>query len=184
MAWHGQSEYAHKSQFQALTRDQRARWRFLADARRSRKQITPADHDVAGALLKHLAEDGRCDPSHARLARLARCCERTVRRSLARLAACGLVQWTRRLVRTRDGAKQTSSAYRLTLADLETPIGATKPGGQPGRGTRNIDLSRAQSAAAAAAAMLDQLQPTKSLAQIARERTQARAAAWLRARMA
>lgn len=140
MAWHGGSEFGHSSHFVAMDGNGRARWRFLATAARGRQLLTAADLDVALALLQHHGPTGRCDPSHATLARAAQVAERTVRDALARLRHCGLVEWTQRIVRTRQGARQTSSAFRLTLANLATVAGRLirrrREGPEPGGGFR------------------------------------------------
>ena len=70
------------------------------------------------ALLRRLGQDGRCDPSHATLAADAAVSPRTVRRALAALAACGLVQWTRRLIRVGWRVAQTSCAYVLRRGEV------------------------------------------------------------------
>lgn len=119
MRWHAQSEHVHTGHFMRLDRNGRRIWRALARQARCNGRITADTEAVAAALLRHHAENGRCDPSQARLAAFAGCCERTVRRALHRLAACGLVAWTRRIMRTPAGARQTSSAYRLLIAGAE-----------------------------------------------------------------
>lgn len=138
MPWHGNSEYAHPGHFRALSREERARWRFLADTARARQRITAIAHDVAMALLHHHSQNGRCDPGHARLAQVARCSERSVRNALAALKACGLLAWTRRIVRTVAGARQTSSAFRLLLGALATQ--RPRPDGKSCRGTRTVNI--------------------------------------------
>lgn len=157
-----------------MDRNEVSRWRTLASAAHARRLITAADHDVAMALAYRLGAAGRCDPTRETIATAARCCLRTAARALARLRACGLVEWTRRIVRTREGARQTSSAFRLTLANLATAARriARGPEGQKGPGPFNrmekkeeagerSDLEAARQMAAEA---------TKSLPQITRER--------------
>lgn len=169
MAWHGGSEYAHSSHFRQMDRNERARWRFLTNTARARRRISAVAHDVAQALLQHQADNGRCDPGHARLARLARCSERAVRYALAALKACGLVDWTRRIVRTADGARQTSSAFRLSLAALAT-IGQG-PGGKRIRGTRIDEDPKGAAPRSDIATAADMARrATQSLAQIAQAR--------------
>jgi hypothetical protein len=70
---------------------------------------------VLEVLPDYLARDGRCDPSHARLAADAGVGESTVERALADAKALGLLDWDRRLVRTGWRAEQTSNAYVLLL---------------------------------------------------------------------
>ena len=86
------------------------------------------------ALLKHLGPDGRLDPAHSTLAETAGVGERTVRRALAALSACGLVGWVRRLVRIGWQAHQISSAFVLRLAG-QPVIPVRAHDGQRGRGT-------------------------------------------------
>lgn len=182
MAWQKGSEYPHKTQQQPLDRNAEARWRWLIDQHRAAGRITADHREVGRELRRCLSRDGRCDPSHAYLARMAACCERTVRNAIARLKACGLLDWTRRIVRTKHGARQTSSSYRLTLA---APIDAQRPAGKERRGTnlgKQIEAAATLTTQrAAAAAMLNELRPTKTLAEIAAER---RAALWGKPRMA
>ena len=109
---------------------------MILQVRRDR-QITATDEDVGLALLKRLSEDGQCDPSHATLAADARCSDRTVGRTLAKLKAMGLVTWQRRIIRTGRETKQTSNAYVLMAADTAeaTPPKPLPPGGQNVRQT-------------------------------------------------
>lgn len=140
MPWHGTSEYPHSSHFRPMDRNELTRWRSLASLAHKRRLITAADHDVAMALAYRLGPEGRCDPTRQTLAEAARCTVRTVARSLARLRACGLVAWTRRIVRRpRIGARQTSNAFRLMLASLAEAARrlAQKPEGQPVPGSFN-----------------------------------------------
>lgn len=67
--------------------------------------------------MRLLGPDGRLDPSHAFLAKLAAVSEDTVQRALDRLRGLGLLFWQRRLVRdetTGWRCEQTSNAYALT----------------------------------------------------------------------
>ena len=60
---------------------------------------------------------GRLDPSHASIARKAGIAERSVRRGLAALKACGIVNWLQRLAEAfEDGAfvlRQETNAYAV-----------------------------------------------------------------------
>ena len=82
------------------------------------------------ALRRHLGQDGRCDPSHATLAKETGLGQRTVRRALRLAGTAGLVSWSRRIVRTRLGARQTSNGYVLHPEAI-----VPDPGGQRGRVT-------------------------------------------------
>lgn len=178
MPWHGNSEYANPRHFRALSREERARWRFLTDTARARQRITAIAHDVAMALLQHHSQDGRCDPGHARLAQVARCSERAVQYALNSLKASGLVAWTRRIVRTVAGARQTSSAFRLLLGALATQ--RPRPDRKTCGGTKNMKLQRLTEAPRSdidgAAAMVAELRPRQTLQEIRAAREAARTA--------
>jgi len=106
-----------------LTADERRAWPARADLERRAGRLTATHLLVAGALLRRLGADGRCDPSHATLAVDAGCDASTVGRALKALQAVGLVSWERRLVRRAwpvggagaTRAEQASNAYELTL---------------------------------------------------------------------
>jgi hypothetical protein len=87
-----------------ISRDDRARVMLLADASRRRGNITRAAVDIMRALLFQFAnlKDGRCIPSHARLAEAAGCHERTAGRCLQALEEAGLVGWIHRLRRIKE----------------------------------------------------------------------------------
>jgi hypothetical protein len=75
--------------------------------------------------VRLLGGDGRLDPSHGFLARLAAVSEDTVQRALERLRRLGLLSWQRRLVRDAASGwrcEQTSSAYVLTPAACDPQI--------------------------------------------------------------
>lgn len=138
MKYHRDSLYAHPTHNRPMDRNQRCRWAYKLNVLRETNRITPADHDVAVSLLKDLGDDGRCDPTRQRIAKRSLCSVRTVARSLNRLEQRGMVHRTRRITRTRDGARQTSSAYRLDETALSS---APRPGGHPGPGIRKDRLS-------------------------------------------
>jgi hypothetical protein len=110
--WHRQSCFGPGPR-RPLCREQRARYRFLLNAHRRARHISPMAEHVGDALLKRLGVDGQCDPSHETIADDAGCCARTVRRALADLKACGLVAWVQRIVRSGWRVTQTSNAYEL-----------------------------------------------------------------------
>src|SRR4051794_41882694 len=89
-----------------LDRERRARFRFLLNAHRRARRLTPTAELVGAALLKRLGVDGQCDPSHATLAAGAGCSARTVGRATAAMRELGLLRWQTRLVRNqwRGGA--------------------------------------------------------------------------------
>jgi hypothetical protein len=176
MPWHRSSEYAHASHFRRLDGNDRARWRCQLHIARKNKRLSADAWRVADGLLRHHAENGRCDPSHARLAAFAGCTERTVRRALDRLAACGLVAWTRRIVRTRAGARQTSSAYRLLIAGAEQLARIARMTRQPRPEPRPAPLALRSDVAAALEIAAT---ATRSLADWRQQREAMRAAAYL-----
>jgi hypothetical protein len=96
-----------------LDGNQKARWRFRVSLEARAGRITPKGEWVLDDLLKHLARDGRCDPSHERLAAGAHTDASTVLRTLKAAAALGLLTWQRRIVRTGWRTAQTSNAYAL-----------------------------------------------------------------------
>ena len=117
-----------------LDRESRAVWRARLDLARRAGRITALHALVGHALARRLGTDGRCDPSHATIAADAGASVRTVRRALVALADCGMVQWTRRLVRAGWRTAQTSNAYALVVGSGRiTP--AIRCGGQAGRET-------------------------------------------------
>jgi hypothetical protein len=135
--WHRGSEFGAGPRA-PLCRERRAQWRARLDLHRRAGRVTALHAEVGRALLRRLAEDGQCDPAHDTIAADAGCGVRTVGRALAALRRCGLVTWTRRLVRAGWRAAQTSSAYVLQLGDL-VPIPVRRCDGQVGRETRNRD---------------------------------------------
>lgn len=77
------------------------------------------------ALVRLLGADGRLDPSHAFLARLAAVSEDTVQRALERMRSLGLLFWRRRLRRdsgTGWRCEQTSNAYVLSPSACDPQI--------------------------------------------------------------
>jgi hypothetical protein len=85
------------------------------------------------ALLGRLGAAGRIDPSHATLAGLARCSERTVRRATKRLSELGLLRWQQRIDRAGWRTEQISNAYEF-LPESLPPYS----GGQTGRKTKSL----------------------------------------------
>lgn len=82
-----------------LDREQRARFRFLLNAHRRARRISPLGEQIGSAMVRRLGVDGQLDPAHETIAGDVGCCSRTVRRALEALKALGLVIWQRRLVR-------------------------------------------------------------------------------------
>jgi hypothetical protein len=108
-----------------LDRNARARFRFLLDQHaRNRRPggVTRTGQAIGLVLLRSLAEDGRCDPSHDYLAEQVGCSDRTVRRQLGAMADAGLLTWQRRIVAAGWRAEQTSNAYLLNHAAETAPF--------------------------------------------------------------
>ncbi len=110
-----------------LDRNARARFLWLVRQHRRPNGLSSGHQKVAEALVRLLGADGRLNPAHAFLARLAAVSEDTVGRALARMRDLGLLLWQRRL--RRDAAtgwrcEQTSSSYVLTPAACDPQIAA------------------------------------------------------------
>jgi hypothetical protein len=128
MPWHGNSEFAHATHFRPVTVGEQAV--LLANIKRLFREgvISRTTRDVGCVLLKHVNnETGRCDPGKARLAKEAACSLRTVGTALQALKQTKILEWTRRLMRTARGARQTSSAYRFAVSAFDALAKAVKP---------------------------------------------------------
>jgi hypothetical protein len=126
--WHHDSEYGDGPR-RPLTREERAQWRGRITWLFHLGQITRACRDIGHAMADFLGADGRLDPSHDAIVRRADTCPRTVRTALAKLRELGALRWVRRLIRTPEGARQTSNGYALHLPE---------PDGNPCRETRKL----------------------------------------------
>lgn len=120
-SWHAGSLFTGAPRV-PFTREQRRIWSARLELHRRARAITSLHAEVGRALLRRLGEDGRLDPAHDTLADDAGCCPRTVREALRRLNRLGLVSWLRRLVRTRQGVRQTSNAYGLRLGTAPVTV--------------------------------------------------------------
>jgi hypothetical protein len=133
--WHRGSVFGDGPR-RPLDREQRARFRFLLNAHRRARHLTPLSELIGNALIRRLGTDGQCDPSHDTIAGDVGCCARTVRRALATLKAIGLLAWQRRIIRTGPCIDQASNAYLLLTPD------GNPTGGQRVRQTSSLDKSR------------------------------------------
>lgn len=124
--WHRGSIYGDGLR-RPLDRNRRARWRFLVRTHARAGRLTPKAEWVLGELEVHLARDGRCDPSHERLATGADVSVSTVERALREARALGLVGWQRRIVRAGWRAEQTTNAYVLDPAGEPAPLPVLVP---------------------------------------------------------
>jgi hypothetical protein len=104
------------------------------------QSVSRVYREVLSVLLSFAVKYGRAYPSHATIAKLACCCERTVANALQWLRLWGFLDWQRRLKRmpTRLGTvtRQTSNAYRLVMHGLAA-IGARVLLGSPDRNNYN-----------------------------------------------
>jgi DNA-binding transcriptional MocR family regulator len=165
-----------------LDRERRAVWKARLELFRRAGRIT-ADHALVGlALVKRLAVDGRCDPSHATLANDSGTSVSTVQRALVKFAACGLAEWARRLVRDGWRTEQTSNAYVLTLGE-PPEIRAPRCAGQCDRGTLEEAISPLQQPALEASQRV-RCADLAALARVAAQRLAAINAGLLRRGMA
>lgn len=76
---------------------------------------------VLAALLSRANTTGQCWPSHATLAREARCSPSTAKRALGRLREHGLVSWEQR----RDD--RTGQSSNLYTTHVESPLRSRAP---------------------------------------------------------
>ena len=98
-----------------LDREQQAVFRAKLKLARRPGRLTIAGAEIGRVLLNMMGTDGRLDPMLDTIAKKARVCRSTVQRAIDQLKALGFLDWTRRLVRDRDGTRQTSNAYVLMV---------------------------------------------------------------------
>ena len=103
-----------------LDREQRSVWRARVNLARKPGGLTIATRDVGLALLDMIGADGRLNPSLNHLASIVQVHISTVERAIQQLRAFGLLAWDRRLVRDQAGVRQTSNAYWLIVADMQS----------------------------------------------------------------
>ena len=77
---------------------------------------------------------GRCCPSYEAIREKTGYCTSTIAGALHRLEAAGILRITRRLIRTPQGARQTSNAYAFS----EFAHGVRKPDFENSRATTNL----------------------------------------------
>jgi DNA-binding transcriptional MocR family regulator len=97
--------------------------------------LTPVWKDVLLTLRTFRGLGGTAWPSHATLAKRARCSPSTVLRALKRADELGLVRWAERRVRAGWRWLRTSNVYRFLMP--ETPVEPTNRQ-KTGRGERVI----------------------------------------------
>jgi hypothetical protein len=123
--WHRGSVYGAGPR-RPLDRERRARFRYLLHAHARAGRLTAKAEWVLTSLLDHLSRDGRCDPSHERLAADSSTSVSTVIRTLEAARRLGLVFWQRRIVRAGWRTEQTSNSYMLDPSG-EAPARAARP---------------------------------------------------------
>lgn len=99
-------------------------WKALLHQERRPGRVTIAAHQIGLALASIISPDGDLCVSHGFLAARVGVRESTVYRCMVRLRDCGLVTWTRRLVRIGPYVRQGANAYQLrvpTLPVLDAP---------------------------------------------------------------
>lgn len=104
-----------------LDRNQVGRFRYLVNVHARRGNLGPKQEWVLTELADCLGRDGRCDPSHETLAKLAQVSVRTVIRALHAARHLGLLTWVCRLVRSAWRTEQTSNQYVLIPEAAEPP---------------------------------------------------------------
>ena len=138
--------------FEPIDRNQRVRAVLAAEALERR---TKAKGQKSGVLKQSglrvqrcLLYDfcsvpgGRCDPSYAAIREKTGYCEATIAGALKRLEASGLLRITRRIIRTPQGARQTSNAYSFSGLGR----GERKPDFTNSRATPNLQKNNQQPA--------------------------------------
>ena len=114
-----------------MTNDQRRQWLARVKAEWLAGNLT----DKGRIVLMEMATFTRCRfgiwPSHALLARRARCCVRTVQEALREARGLGLLEWWQQRVRAVWRSLRSVNRYVLRL-----PEGSVQPGPHgPGRRT-------------------------------------------------
>jgi hypothetical protein len=116
--WHKESVHGAGSRV-PLDRNARARWITTATLLRRQGRITPAELRTAEKLATAIGTTGQLNPKHSTIAAWAIYSVSTIKRALAKLRTLGLIAWERRIVRTKNGVRQTSNAYVLTNEKAE-----------------------------------------------------------------
>lgn len=83
--------------------------------------LTRARRDVLLGLPKFRGRGGLIFPSYEALAKQARCCARTVGRTLAAAAKLGLLTWRERRKRAGLGTERDSNLYTLRVKNPDKP---------------------------------------------------------------
>lgn len=102
----------HRGRYVPLNPIERDQIRGMAQALRMRHQATPAFQIILEVLLSFVGRDGRCDPSHATIARASGFHVSTVREALAFWKRVGVLDWDRRKLSI---GVQTTSQFRFSV---------------------------------------------------------------------
>jgi hypothetical protein len=161
-----------------LDREQRAQFRAKLQLQRRPGRLTLACVAIGRAMLDLVGRDGRLDPSIGHLAALVGVAPSTVTRGLARLRACGFLDWARRLIRCADTgwrAAQDTNAYWLMVPACDAHFAALVLQGLKVRDTRARAEREAAEREAADQPTLPLPQPTTAELTAARAALEARA---------
>jgi hypothetical protein len=102
--------------------DQVRDWLWHNDRKPHGQAISRNYREVLNVILSLARKFGRVYPTHAAIARMACCCERTVASALAWLRTWGFLDWQRRLKRLEGLLQQTSNGYRVLVGKLVDAI--------------------------------------------------------------
>lgn len=100
----------------AVDRNQLMRMRLFA---KLHPKLTRASREVFQEMLSLFGIHGKLYPSHATLAKRARCGEKTVRRAIKQLEQLGVVSWTRRRRKPNVYRVCFDAASLVTLRPVE-----------------------------------------------------------------
>ena len=113
--------------------DQVRAWLWRNSRKPHGQAVSRVYREVLSVLLSFAVKYRQAYPSHATIAKLACCSERTVANALQWLRLWGFLGWQRRLKRvpSRLGTitRQTSNAYQLVLSGLAAIGAGVLPGG-------------------------------------------------------
>jgi hypothetical protein len=125
---------------------------LLAIDRLHGSHLTHGGMAVLRALALAIAA-GQDNPTHAQLARAARCSARNVRRVLAIARAAGPIDWAPVYRQTRQGPRREANRYWLRMPAEQIPARVRRPRQPGGQGVRarQEKISKQDEAAASVA---------------------------------
>ena len=164
-----------------MTNDQRRQWL----ARVKQEWAAGGLTDKGRIVLMELATFTRCRfgiwPSHALLARRARCCVRTVQEAVREAKAVGLLDWCHQRVKAVWRSLRTVNRYVLRLPEGCSAAGTTRAGAHyrakscRGEYPKQENKEAQESSKAALAAMME---AAKGLPDLLKARRDAMEARW------